>query len=211
MDRLLYPYNSTFGGAGRGNIRTVYPSWADECLARLQLGWSEISACGGILECCAPGVYNYGNPPWLAMPAEGRQFRKNGGIPLPNPLLSSDILSFRVQPGYEGVIAGIVVNVVNNGATGFSEDSGDLIWNIQIGRTFAQDLGLIRTQLGNLASPFPIESGIRVFPGQVVTLNVRRPNLIDSLAANCRLIGMLTGWFYPVARGYAAAVNLRNQ
>jgi len=211
MEQLLKPYLSTFGGAGRGNIRTVYPNWADQCLAKLHLGWAEISSCGGILECCAPGVYNYGNPPWLAMPAEGRQFRKNGGIALPAPTLFSDILTFRVQPGYEGVITGIVANVVNNGATGFFEDSGDLIWNLQIGRTFAQDLGLLRTQLGSLANPFPLDQGIRIFPGQLITYSVRRPNLIDGLSATCRIIGMLTGYFYPVHRGYAAAVNLRNQ
>jgi hypothetical protein len=209
--RLLHPYPSTFGGKGRGDISIVYPNWADECLAQVHYDWAKISACGGVLECCAPGVWNYGNPPWMAMPPEGRQFRKTGGIALPANLATSTIATFRVQPGYEGIINSIIVNVVNAGSTGFAEDSGDLVWRLEIGRSYAKDLGNIRTQLGNLASPFPLFKGIRVFPGQLITLSVDRPNAIDPLDAQDRIIGMLSGYFYPVHRGYAAQVNLRNQ
>ncbi len=212
-EKLLHPYPSTFGGRGRGDIRIVYPNWADECLAQVQYDWAKISACGGILECCAPGVYNYGNPPWLAMPPEGRQFRKTGGVALPaNETLGTVITTFRVQPGYEGIINALVVNVFNSaGTTGFGEDSGDLVWRLEIGRTYAKDLGNIRTQLGSLSSPFPLFKGIRVFPGQLLTLTVDRPNATDTLDADDRIVGMLMGYFYPVHRGYAAQVNLRNQ
>jgi hypothetical protein len=200
------PYPSTFGA--RGFINMVQPNGFDECLWGIHEDWETISQCGGIYNCCCPGVYNYNNPPWLNQPPQGREFRKHGGIALPANQGFSTVLTFRIQPGYEGVIRGVSFNVVGPASTGFAEDSGDLIWDVSIGRSFAQGFARQRTSLGNLATPYPVVQCIRVWPGQLITMEVSRPNAIDPLDPADRIVAAIVGYTYPVHRGYAALAGM---
>ena len=171
------------------------PNAASKCLDRETVVFEDIIRRGGLQQICCVSQYKYAFPPWLKMPAEGRQYQEIQSIPLPaNNSVDTVVNQFIVPTGYDGVITSIT-NFYTG--AGFVEGSGDLLWRLLIGRRWARNLGAIDTTLGSLTSPCPLfRGGIRVYSNQLITYFTNVP--IASALAGGRVICGVFGWYYPI-------------
>ena len=175
--------------------QSVRPNRYSDLLYGHETLFRRIEEAGGLIKICCPSAYPYDRPPYLIMPAQGRQYQEIDSISLP-PANSTDTLvhQFTVPDGYDGVITSIV-NFWTG--TGFVEGSGDLTWRIMIGRAWARDLGEIETTLGSLASPCPLfRGGIRLKSNQLCRYYVN--HRAGSSLSGGRIVCGFFGWFYPV-------------
>lgn len=196
----------TVYGGTRGTARIVRPNMAAQCIQQDVQLWHDMAECGGIIQCCAPGVYNYGNAAYQAMPPGGRQFRRQGIITVP-PDGDGDtrVLTYRTPLGYWGVIKGIYQAFTS---TGFVEGSGSLTWRLKIGERYVQDYSASTTSLGTLAFPYAIPGGVLIgSSNQLIQYSVLRAGGA-SLDPNGQILVMVSGWYYPIAKGAYAAPNM---
>jgi hypothetical protein len=173
----------------------VQPNMASQCLTRQQALYELIIQRGGLQKLCCVQHYQYQSPPWLKMPAEGRQYQEINSIPLPaNDGANHIVTQFKVPTGYDGVITSIT-NFYTG--VGFVEGSGDLVWRLLISRRWARNLGAIDTTLGSLTSPCPLfRGGIRVSSDQLITYYTSVP--VASALAGGRVVCGVFGWYYPI-------------
>jgi hypothetical protein len=173
----------------------VQPNLSAQCLVRQQAMYELIVSKGGLQKLCCVGQYKYSSPPWLKMPAEGRQYQEINSIAFPaNDGTNYVVVQFKVPTGYDGVITSIT-NFYTG--VGFVEGSGDLVWRLLIGRRWARNLGSIDTTLGSLTSPCPLfRGGIRVTSNQLITYYTSVP--VASALAGGRVVCGVFGWYYPI-------------
>jgi hypothetical protein len=132
--------------------------------------------------------------PWLAQPADADPFIEVAAIAVPVIGTESPIVSLVVPPGYDGVITHFTFQYTGGG---FVNGSGELVWRIiQDGRPLP-GLANITAQLGSLQTPFATNKLI-IYGGQVISINIFHA---ANAAHNQNTIGLLSGYFYPKARG----------
>lgn len=182
-----------------GPTTWVAPNLFRVCLERDYMTEMAIQKAGGLKELCCPASQSGTNPPWIAMPPEGRPFKKVAGVTVGGGTTpegtNTQVVQFDVPTGYDGVIVS-VVNMFTG--TGFVEASGDLNWRIQINRRWLKDYGNIQTTLGSLQSPSYIYRGaVRLFEQQRVTYYVNLGSgALGRLSAG-NIVCAFFGWFYP--------------
>lgn len=141
---------------------------------------------------------------WQNPPPGSRPYREVVTIQRP-VVAATDIplASFRVPPGYAGVLLTITcmwVDAVPPSPLTFQNGSGELTWRVQVnGRYFLKDLGAVQTERGDLSVPYPLEGGgYPVDENQTVAMVVSlSAGALGSLDPNGRITGGLSGWFYP--------------
>ena len=138
-------------------------------------------------------------PPWIYQPVNWENLDKINYVTLPAIGSSSNIISFTVPPGRNGIINKVACNFVGGG---WVEGSGDVVWRILIDGTpppGATDYDNILASLGGPSQPTGI-AGFRIFENQVVTFVV--VNSASGANGGVVLAGQragarLTGWTYP--------------
>lgn len=173
----------------------LQPNGCAKTLERRAHLWKVIGDMGGLQKICCHNQKVYQEPPWLKMPAGGRQYQEIGSIPTPaNDGANHVVHQFKVPTGYDGVITS-VANFFTG--AGFLEGSGDIVWRVTIGRAWCRNFGSIDTTLGSLTSPCPLfRGGVRVYSEQVVQYLVNIP--VASAIAGGRIVCAFFGWFYSV-------------
>jgi hypothetical protein len=171
------------------------PNACAQTLTRRKHLWEVINDSGGLQKICCHNRKVYKDPPWLKMPAEGRQYQEIGSIVTPAADGNDYVVhQFKVPTGYDGVITS-VTNFYTG--AGFAEGSGNIVWRVTIGRAWLRNFGNIETTLGSLTSPCPLfRGGVRVYSDQVVSYYVNIPVL--SPIAGGRIVCAFFGWFYPI-------------
>ncbi len=138
------------------------------------------------------------NPPWIAMPPEGRRMSYVNSIVLPAEGVESDVTTFRVPLGYDGVITQHFQLFAPSGLGAFTEGSGDIAWRIRQNTRPVQGYHNMLFTAGDLRSPLVMEAGgIRIWSGQELryTVTLAAGSLARLLAG--RIICGLIGWIYP--------------
>ena len=134
--------------------------------------------------------------PWLDMPAGAFSFTQTNiaAVQLPAIGTSVDVVSFLVPAGMNGVITGIANQFVGGG---WEEGSGALIWSLQADGAAIRGYEVLIASLGTTASPGDrSKNPVRIFENQLVKLVLQNVNI---LPAGQFLLGLLTGYFYPIA------------
>lgn len=191
-------------GARRGTINLDAPTL---CLAR------EFSFLNRIdphaLSCnrkrlCMPHAWDspledYGQaqqfdfPPF---PSEARRFLNSNTIVLPAPG-DTTVFSFRVPYGYDGFILGNYQNYIG---PNFAEGSGDILWRLKINLHYAKDWGSVPVSLGTPQTLSPVEGGLHILSGDLITYQVNAVNASGFLTPGIgRILCGLYGYFYPRA------------
>jgi len=132
----------------------------------------------------------------IVVPWDGREFRRQGAIPLPTTEEENTlILQWRVPIGYDGVIWGLACLYTGSG---YIEASEDLIFRLNINRIWPRDFGSINNTMGSLSSTFTFQEGIRVYSDQIISLFVYLgAGALTRLDPLARIIGAMDGWIYP--------------
>lgn len=130
-------------------------------------------------------------PAFLEMPADGIPFNEVDYVALPAIGATAVVLSFLVSPGLNGSIKWIGNNFVG---AGFTDGSGDIIWQIlHDGEPFRNHQNIIGS-LGSPASPSET-APLRLFENQLIQMTVTNV----SIAVAGQLVGgRLSGWYYPM-------------
>jgi hypothetical protein len=146
----------------------------------------------------------FGVPPWQEMPGTGQRFQRRASIVRPAlPNVETTVLTWRVPPGWDGVII-TVTNVFVPIAPPVGElvdGSGDLTWRLQDNFRYFRDLGNITISLGSLQYPYELDgAGYRIYSNDTIVYTV---TMSAAGAANLdpqgRVICAITGWLYPMA------------
>jgi hypothetical protein len=178
------------------------PSVFDNCLASDRELWNAIMAEGIDRVCCPKGRAPYSERPWIFQPDSGRPLREIGSKLVSALTLDSTnqvILQFPIPIGYDGVIDSIVCGLTANGATGFLEGSGDIVWRLAAITSsqprYLRDLGNILFSQGSLLTPTHTLNGLRVYSGDLVTFFAALPptTLISPAAT---VVCACMGWIY---------------
>lgn len=138
------------------------------------------------------------NPPWIAMPPAGRRFSYISSIPLPAESTETDVVSFVVPHGYDGVITQHFQMFLPTGVGVFVEGSGDLAWRIRQNTRPVKGYQDMLTTQGGFQSPLYMDNGgLRVQATQLirytVTLAAGSLARLQAGRIHCGLIG----WLYP--------------
>lgn len=196
---------NTLMGAGvfgyRPPVAWALPNAYDDCLVRRRRAMAHLEQCGGLQKLCCPAAVSGDNPPWTVMPPEGRRYQQIGDLTVASltETVETNILSFRVPTGYDGVI----VAHLNLANTGFPlvEGSGDITWRIRLSRRYLKDYGNITTTLGSLASPIALyRGGVRLFSDQWIYYTVTLAAGAKGRLGDGRIFAGLFGWWYPMTR-----------
>lgn len=127
-------------------------------------------------------------------PPGARRFFETNFILLPTPG-DTTVLSFRVPYGYDGIILG---NFQLFTGQNFVEGSGDIIWRLKINLHYARDWGNLPVSLGSLQTLSPVEGGVYILSGDLITYQVNAVNTSGLLTPGLgRIICGLYGFFYP--------------
>ena len=177
----------------------------DVCLLRDNVMWDTLIGQGGLRKLCK-GHTEYFQPPWVAMPKEGRRFKPISTLLVSNvvvPYTGNDIavLTAQVPLGYDGVISDVVCEILPGagGVTGFVEGSGDLTWRLNADGRFLRDMGNVEVSLGSLTSPSPVPRGmLRVYSHDLLTFSVAfAPGADARISGTARVVCSITGWWWP--------------
>lgn len=151
------------------------------------------------VEACVFVDRRYPIPPTIAQPKNGRVFQEMNSISFAGitPDINTVIYSFQVPYGCDGMLNRVVTSLI--GATGFVNGSGDVRWRVQIGNTYARNLGDVRFIYGSLEnSPFIIPgNGIKLVSGQTVKAIAFVPTGSPVGGAGARVAMGLFGYFWP--------------
>lgn len=132
-------------------------------------------------------------PPWIYPPINWENVDLLNYVLMPAVLNQSNIISFRVPPGRNGVIRKIACNFVGGG---WVEGSGAVSWQILVDGTVpagASSYDNILASLGSPANPVEIP-GFRIFDGQTITVVARN----TTIQVAGQLMGArLVGYMYP--------------
>ncbi len=168
----------------------------DACLMRDHVMWNRLLDVGGLKRLCK-GHPEYIQPPWVAMPKEGRRFKPISTLLVSDVALPYDgsdiaVLQERVPLGYDGVISDIVCEIApgGGGITGFVEGSGDLTWRLSSDGRFLRDQGNLQVTVGSLTSPSPVPRGmLRVFSHDLLVFSVAfAPGAEARISSTARII-----------------------
>lgn len=177
----------------------------DVCLLRDNVMWDTLVGQGGLRKLCK-GHTDYFQPPWVAMPKEGRRFKPISTLlvsTVATPYTGNNIavMQERVSLGYDGVISDVVCEILPgaDGVTGFVQGSGDLTWRLDADGRYLRDLGNITVALGSLTNPSPVPRGmLRVYSHDLLTFSVAfAPGADARISPTARIVCSITGWIYP--------------
>jgi hypothetical protein len=124
--------------------------------------------------------------PWLQEPPGAVSFDEQNGVAVAAGQLNVTVLEMTVPQGFDGVI-----NYLSNNAAGFTDFSGDLVWQILINNKPVRNFQNIRAQKGTVQQGRAV-SPIRIFSGDVIDYTVSSPNAFAGT-----VICSLNGYFYP--------------
>lgn len=186
------------------NIEGVNLNAYDACLLRDQQLWEELLAGGGLKKVCK-GHPEYIQPPWVAMPKEGRRFKPIATLlvstVIPFTGLDIAVLNERVPLGYDGVISDIVCEITPGaaGITGFVEGSGDITWRLSADKRYLRDQGNLQVTVGSLTSPSPVPRGmLRVYSHDLLTFSVAFAVGAEArIDPTSRIVCSITGYYWP--------------
>jgi len=131
--------------------------------------------------------------PLHAIPEQGREFHKFGSIPLPAlPGVDTQILSFRVPLGYDGLLYSVLCKYQG---MGYVNGSGDLIWRLRQNEYWIKSFHAIPTELGDYTAYLQLDEYIRVYSGQTVRAYGWLSPLSGMVGGS--MIAALQGWYYP--------------
>ena len=131
---------------------------------------------------------------FLEMPPDGTPFNEAAYVTIPAIGASATILTFQVPGGKNGTIKWIGNNYVG---AGFTEGTGDLVWQLQAD---AQPIRNMQNIIGSETAT------IRIYESQTITLVCRN---VAVVAAGQLLGGRLSGWYYPI--DYDSQVKVSNE
>jgi hypothetical protein len=132
----------------------------------------------------------HGLPAHLFMPADAQSFDYQAYVALPAMGSTSTVLTFTVPEGFHGVI-----NTFGNvfvGA-GFTEGTGDLVWQLLANSGVVPNYENILASLGSVSQPSKL-AGILIKEQQVIALTVKNVGLA---VGGAFIGGRLGGWHYP--------------
>jgi hypothetical protein len=138
------------------------------------------------------------NPPWILMPPFGRRLSFFGSIALPAEQVETDVTTFNVPQGYDGVISQHFHLFIPSAGGQFTEGSGELTWRIRQNTRPVRGYNAMLTTQGGLQSPLVMDAGgIRIQSSQslryTVTLAAGSLANLQAGRIHCGFIG----WFYP--------------
>lgn len=188
----------------------------DMCLLQERMAWENLVTCHMPKPYCTRPSDKYNQAPWIEMPSEGKRFQRVATLPVAGNFTGLDLaLSFQgvqgtlfeCDPGYDGVIDSVVLQIASPGNTNFVQGSGTITWRIgvdvgQVPNTSAwyfRDFGNVTTTLGSLDTPYYlIGSGLRIVSRQLITIWTNLAVAGDGIInVNATIIGVIGGWTYP--------------
>lgn len=131
-----------------------------------------------------------GVPPWMVPPPGFEPFDYTNNIIIGVVGITTTILNFVVDNGWDGVIKRFYHNYLG---TAFLEGSGDLVWSILADGRPIKNFGAITTSMGNAATP-RLTDGIRIYAGQTITYTC---NHAANVVLTDQVVASLAGYFYP--------------
>jgi hypothetical protein len=131
-------------------------------------------------------------PPWLFPTASSRNLIQANAIAIPavSAGVFTDIVSFKVDPGKNGVIKWFANQYVGSG---FTDGSGSIIWRLSIDRVAVPGFENIIVSLGTNQIPREV-APVRLFAGRTVRLQVTNVSIVP---AGQIIEGSIAGWLYP--------------
>jgi hypothetical protein len=138
------------------------------------------------------------NPPWIVMPPMGQRFSFFDSIALPAEQVETDVTTFSVPQGYDGVISQHFHLFIPEAGGTFTEGSGQLTWRIRQNSRPVRGYNAMLTTQGGLQSPLVMDAGgLRLQSSQLLRYTVRLgAGSLGSLQAGRIHCGFI-GWFYP--------------
>ena len=112
-------------------------------------------------------------------------------LPLVNPGVDSNVVSFVVPQGYDGVIKRYHVEFEGGGFV-----SGQIVYKIKRNGAPVKNFQNMTTNRGTPSSP-RIVDGIRIYSGEVITLTMQH---VADAALNGVVTASLAGYLYPSVR-----------
>lgn len=139
------------------------------------------------------GVAEITRRPWLDPPLGSYAFDEQDGILLPavSATVFTAVLTFRVPNGSDGVINFISNNFLGGGFTNFS---GDIIWQILANGRPIRNFSNIRAEKGTV-NQGRIISPIRIYSNQVIQYVVR--HAANGVLTGGQVICSCNGNYYP--------------
>lgn len=130
------------------------------------------------------------------IPEQCVPFYKTGGVVTPTTLAGDvTVISFRVPPGYDGLLTGLYFGYSGQG---FSQGSGDLLFRVRRNQVYLKDLGAVPFLLGSSQQPCPMTQGAPLLSSQLVSVIVNVPNLSGNIQTGASFVycGM-NGFWWP--------------
>lgn len=139
------------------------------------------------------GVTEITRRPWLDPPLGSYAFDEQDGLLLPavSATVFTPVLTFRVPNGSDGVINFISNNFLGGGFTNFS---GDIIWQILADGRPIRNFSNIRAEKGTVTNGRAI-SPIRIYSNQVIQYVVR--HAANGVLTGGQVICSCNGNYYP--------------
>lgn len=131
-------------------------------------------------------------PPWNFPTWDSKFFDRVEVIALPGLGLTAQIVAFFMPAGFTGVVKWLS-NIYLGG--GFTDGSGNLIWQVLIDGQPVEDYQAITAQLGTL--PVPTETFIPVMENQTVSVTITTVVVPGGGASSG---ARLKGWRWPSTR-----------
>jgi hypothetical protein len=131
-------------------------------------------------------------PVWNFPSADSLFFDKVGVIPLPALGATATIIAFAMPAGYSGVVRWL--SNIFLGA-GFTDGTGDLIWQVVRDLQPVEDYEAITAQLGTL--PIPTDTFILVGQNQTISITI---TTVVAVGGGNSSGGRLKGWRWPTTR-----------
>ena len=128
---------------------------------------------------------------FLEMPGDGVPFNQAAYVNLPAAGATAVVLQFTVPQGYNGSIKWIGNNFVG---AGWTEGTGDLVWQLLADGQPIRNFENIVGSLGSPASPSET-AVIRIYETQTIELVCENVSVVTS---GQLLGGRLSGWYYPI-------------
>lgn len=153
--------------------------------------------------CTIPEEYRTRYPlPWNddfganAIPAQALPMNANGGIITPAAAAGDTVvIAERAPKGYDGLIVGAWWRYTGSG---FDEGSGDIVWRVQLGQRYLENLGAVPFAMGSPQSPMPMTEGQIILSGQTARVIVNVPNLSGMIQVGAsRIAAGMIGFYWP--------------
>ncbi len=138
------------------------------------------------------------SPPWVDPPAGSQAFQYFQPAALGIGVIGSGVqivISFQVPPGRNGVIDAIANQYIGGGWT---EGSGNLVWQILLDGYPVQGFDNIISSLGTTALPGDLKVRRQIVVRENQTVQLTASNI--GVAGNGYLLGMLAGYFWPLSQ-----------